>query len=367
MRIVIDGRMLGWTGIGRYTKNLLKGLEKLDKKNEYFVLVQKSDWKAYSPAKNFKKVECNIDPYGRANHAELPEVLRELKPDLVHFTHFPVPLGYNDPFVVTVHDLTLLDYNTARGGLLPSLVYTAKQRLMKSVLKHALTAAKTVITPTQFVADDLVSRFKVAENKLAVTYEAAEKLAGKPKKAGIKGPFILYAGNFYPHKNVAILIKALPEVLINHPVLKLVLVGPEDYFQGKLKQLAKKLGVEKSVVFPGFVEYERLLGFYKEAELFVFPSLSEGFGLGPLEAMAQGTPVLSSDASCMPEVLGEAAIYFDPHNHEQLAEEIDAALNSPEELVGLKKLGQKQATKYSWDKMAKQTLKIYDQALRTKF
>lgn len=364
MRIVIDGRMLGWTGIGRYTKNLLTELEKLDRRNEYLVLVQSKDWQGYRPkAKNFQKHRADIEPYGVANQTRLPALIKKLKPDLVHFTHFTVPLTYKDPFVVTVHDLTLVDYRNVRGGTLKSLAYSGKQVAMKKVLTHALKQARAVITPSQFVAGELRRRFRVDSSRLAITYEAAEKLAGRPAKA-LKTPFIFYLGNYYPHKNISLLLEAFKEVLINHPDLQLVLAGQADYFQEQIKKLARRLKVERSVLFPGPVSDSQLLALYKNAELFVFPSLSEGFGLPPLEAMAQGTPVLSSDATSLPEILGDAALYFDPQNAEDLAAKLDALLNSPDELKRLRHLGPKQAAKYSWTKMAEETLAVYRKSLR---
>lgn len=362
MRIVIDGRMLAWTGIGRYTLNLLRELQKLDKTNEYVVLMQQKDWGTFTPtAKNFRKVAANIEPYSLANQTRLPGIIRRLKPDLVHFPHFTVPLTYNDPYVVTIHDLTLLDFRNVKGGPLRSLTYTGKQAAMKRVLKHAAKAAKAVISTTEFGANDLRKRLKVSAGRLRLVPLAVEVAKVSAGSLSVKKPFIMYAGNYYPYKNIGTLLKAFKLVKSSQPDLQLVLVGPEDYFQEKIKNQASNI---KDVYFTGYVEYEELVALYKHAELFVFPSLSEGFGMPPLEAMAQGTPVLSSDASCMSEVLGDAAIYFDPKDPQELADEIDAALNSPEEIKQLKQAGLKQVAKYSWAKTAKQTLEVYTKASR---
>lgn len=364
--------MLSWTGIGRYTLNLLRELQKLDTANEYFVLIQRQDWSKFNPVeKNWHKIENNIQPYSLANQTKLSSAIKKLNPDLVHFPHFTVPLTYNDPYVVTIQDLTLLDHRNIRGGAISGLAYSAKQAAMKKVLKHAVKAAKHIIASTEYGAKEVAERLKVPAGKISVVYLAAEKL-NAPKTGSLKAhkllgsnPFIMYAGNYYPYKNVGALLKAFKLVKKTQPDLQLVLVGPEDYFQHKLRlESLKAYELSGSVHFTGYVEYEDLTTLYKNAKLFVFPSLSEGFGLPPLEAMAQGTPVLSSDASCMPEVLGDAVIYFDPKDPEELADEIDAALNSPEELSELKKAGLKQAAKYSWAKTAKQTLDAYRKATR---
>ncbi len=358
--IVFDGRMIGWTGIGRYSLKLLEQLEKLDKTNSYTVLVQKKDWEKFKPkAKNFKKAEVNIEPYGAANQTKLTSIIQELKPGLVHFPHFTVPLNYADPYVVTIHDLTLLDFNTARGGFADRFAYSAKQVVMKQVVKHAVAEAEQVICDTEFTAIDLAHRFHIDPSKITVTYLAADKLANKPGKIKVEKPFLLYVGNFYPNKNLSPLIEALPKILQTQSDLKLVIVGPQDSFRDKLKEQVEKLNLDKKVIFSGRVSDAELAGLYKEAALFVFPSLAEGFGLPPLEAMSYGTPVIASNASCLPEILGEAAIYFDPMDVDNIAEEIDALLNTPEELAQLRKAGPKQAAKYSWAKMAKTTLEIY--------
>lgn len=365
MRIVIDGRMISWPGIGRYTSNLLRELQRQDHSNEYIVLLQQKDWAKFTPtSKNFSKKAANIEPYSLTNQTRLPGILKKLRPDLVHFPHFIVPLAYNGPYVVSIHDLTLLDFRNVKGGPVKGLVYSGKQVAMKQVFRHAIKSAKRVIASTKFGEKDIRRRFRVPDRVVTVVPLAAEVSRTRSGSVSVKRPYIMYTGSYYPYKNVGALLEAFVQVKKSHPDLSLVLTGPDDFFQHKLRRQAAALKLGDSVNFAGYVEDEELAALYKNAELFVFPSLAEGFGLPPLEAMAHGTPVLSSSASCMPEVLGDAAIYFDPKNVGELAEEIDAALNSPDELKQMRQAGPKQAAKYSWRNTAEQTLEVYTRALR---
>lgn len=203
MRIVIDGRMISWTGIGRYTLNLLRELQKLDRKNEYIVLMQQKDWGKFTPSStNFQKAVANIEPYSLANQTRLPGILKRLRPDLVHFPHFVVPLTYNDPYVVSIHDLTLLDFRNVKGGAIKSLAYTGKQAAMKRVFKHALRSARKIIASTEFGAKELQSRLGVKKDSITVVPLAAEVIKARAGRVSVKQPYIMYTGNYYPYKNV---------------------------------------------------------------------------------------------------------------------------------------------------------------------
>jgi len=185
----------------------------------------------------------------------------------------------------------------------------------------------------------------------------------------IHGPFLLYIGNAYPHKNLEGLILVFSKLHLKYPDLRLVLVGKEDYFYNRVKEVAKtnnlwqKENHNSPVVFTGYVPDIDLEALFQEATVYVFPSLYEGFGLPPLEAMAHGCPVVSSDRASMPEILGDAALYFDPENKLDMFNVIEKVLNDSSERDRLIKLGHEQVKKYSWWECALATSRIYHKVL----
>jgi glycosyltransferase involved in cell wall biosynthesis len=363
MRIAIDARMLTWTGIGRYTKRLLDELQRLDHDNQYQVLLQSKDWDKWQPTtSNFTKVRADFEPYSLRGLFQFGSFLRRLKPDLVHFTSQNTPLMFSLPHVSTVHDLTLVDYKNVRGN---ALVYEFKYWLFKQMMRGTVLGSNIVITPTDYGRRELLRRYRVPANQIVVTNEAADKLqagAEPIERFAINRPYLLYVGNSYPYKNLMGLVEAFNLLSKQQPDLKLVLAGREDVFFEPVKQRINKLGLPDKIVRTGFVTDGELVSLYQQCALFVFPSLSEGFGLPPLEAMSYGAPVISSDASCMPEVLGSAAAYFDAHDPSDMAAKINALLDNPAELARLRQAGPKQAAKYSWGRMAEETLAVYQAA-----
>ena len=183
--------------------------------------------------------------------------------------------------------------------------------------------------------------------------------------------FLLYVGNAYPHKNLNTLLKVFAQLHNEHPELRLVLVGKIDYFYKRVQEEARVLNlwqegnVNSPVIFPGYVPDAQLEILYAEARVYVFPSLYEGFGLPPLEAMAQGCPVISSDRGSLKEILGEAAYYFNPEDEADMLVKINTLLNDSEKRNELKKLGYLQAKKYNWWECARRTLKVYNEALKS--
>ncbi len=362
-KIVIDGRMLGWTGIGRYTLNLVKQLERLDSDNDYTVLMLPKDWDLWNPATpNFHKRRSDAAPYSPAEQTKLALELYRLRPDLVHFTAQNIATPYFGRHITTIHDLTLLDYKTSRKR---SAVYVIKRLLFHFDVWMAAHFSKAILVPTKFGKADLLDRYRINSDKVLVTNEAADKLIAQLVKPSYEGMnnFLLSVGNSYPYKNLNLLIEAFHESLAKHPDLKLVLVGPDDPFFDQLKSRARELEIDKSVIFTGRVSDGELVWLYQNAKLLIFPSLSEGFGLPGLEAMAQGTPVLAAHASCLPEVYGEAAEYFDPRGKNDLVRKIDQLLGDSKRLDELKSLGHEQIKKYSWGRMAKETLVVYQKLL----
>jgi glycosyltransferase involved in cell wall biosynthesis len=375
MRIGIDARFYGsiGKGLGRYTQKLIENLEKISTPfgNQYFVLLRKENWEEYQPLdKNFTKVLADIPWYSIKEQIFLPRILRKLNLDLVHFPHFNVPYFYTGKFVVTIHDLILFHFPTRRASTLSPLLYRLKLAAYKVIIKNAIKNSRKILAVSEHTKKDILKHFKINPDKVFVTHEAVDLLPAIPtdlprqevlKKYGIMKPYILYVGNAYPHKNLDVLATSFREVAKKHPLLRLVLVGKEDYFYGRLKKFVRDKKI-KNIIFTDYVSDHHLPAIYQEAQAYVFPSLYEGFGLPPLEAMCEGTPVISSSSSCLPDILGHAAYYFDPKATGEIAEAIEKVLVDNELKESLISAGKKQIKKYSWEKMARETMAIYDTA-----
>lgn len=364
MRIAIDARFLGTgTGIGRYIEQLVLNLEKIDQENEYFILINKENESQYQPGEsNFKKIIVDIPWYGLVEQIKLPRVLKKLKVDLVHFPHFNVPFFYNQPFIVSIHDLILTKYPSQRASTLSPIKYFFKNLLYKVVIKHALQKAQVVITMANFTADEIIEKFQIPETKIKVIYEGVTSLKKSDtqvdlKKYGITKNFIFYLGNAYPHKNLEFLIKTFQNFSEDY---QLVLAGQKDYFYQRLEKFIEDLNLKNRIILTGYLSDPELASFYNQAQAYVFPSLCEGFGLPPLEAMQFSLPVLASNTSCLPEILGYAALYFHPKDEDDLLEKLEQIVSDKESRKKLIINSQKLLLKYNWEEMSQKTLNIYN-------
>ncbi len=365
-RIVIDGRMLSWTGIGRYTRELIENLQVLDSKNEYHVLVLGRDWESWEPhAPNFHKVQSFSPFYSLSEQTKLPTELSRLDPDLVHFCAPNIPLVYRGRSVTTIHDLTLLEYKNIDGN---PLVYEAKFRAFQQVMRRAARHSVKVITPTEFVKKQIVDRYHRKPSDVIFTWLAPENSNVNPADASKRPlqepPYIFYVGNYYPYKNIGRLIEAMPAIRRDHPDIRLVLAGSQK-FQEPLRELVRQLKLQEAVTFVGRVSDDELANLYQYAKLFALPSLSEGFGMQLLESMFYGVPVTSSNASCLPEVAGDAAVYFNPHDSQDIARVISKTLSDDQLLQKLGVAGKARVKEFSWRRTAEQTLAVYREALRS--
>jgi len=388
MRIGIDARLFGpETGIGRYTENLIRNLELLDTKNEYVIFLSPAKFDAYRPAnKNFTREIAKSRWYTFREQLEMPRLVNQARVDLMHFPHFNVPLLCSVPFVVSIHDLILLDFPTARATTLGPLLYWFKYKIgYPLIIKNALRRAKAVITMAEYTKERIKKSFNIPPEKISVIYEGVADSVRQtaydapPKK--ITKPFILYVGNAYPHKNLETLVDVFLDLRSSSPCdsqseqaqdakagrgcdYQLVLVGKEDYFYNRLRDYIKSKNNPNTadIILYGFAPDAELAVLYKKAALYVFPSFMEGFGLPPLEAMAHGLPVVSSNASCLPEILGEAALYFDPRDKTAMLEAIKRGAADETLRAELRERGFCQIKKYSWRQCAEETLKIYNQA-----
>jgi glycosyltransferase involved in cell wall biosynthesis len=372
MKILIDGRGIKKTGIGRYIENTLAEILKLDKNNQYLLLIKAEDRKTiWLKANNLELIETNVEWFGVKEQTELLKIINDQQPDLVHFTNFNFPVGYKGKFVINIHDLTLLHFKNFRASVASRIYYRFKDQVMRNiVLRQGIRRAKAVIVPTNYVKEDVAKTFRVRRNKIVVTYYGSvNQDFHTPRvnleKLGINKPFLLYVGNAYPHKNLERMILAFGRLITKYLLdYQLVIAGKKDSFHKNLEEAVKEAKLTDRVVFTGYVTDQELAGLYKNASLYVFPSLSEGFGLPPLEAMAHDLPVVSSSATCLPEVLGDAAEYFDPKSIGDMARAMLKVLSDKEFSAKLVKKGQKQFKKYSWRKTAKQTLEVYNKALK---
>ena len=373
MRIGIDARFYGslGKGLGRYTQKLIENLEKISAKggpayggdHRFFVFLRKENFEEYQPKNShFQKVLADYRWYTISEQIKMPKILNKYNLDLVHFPHFNVPILYKKPFIITIHDLILLAFPTIKSTTLNPFWYWIKFLAYKLVISHAIKKAKKIITVSEFTKNDILKHYNVSQNKIAVTYEASDEIMNTGaglndsdilKKYDIIKPYILYVGNAYPHKNLEALVLSYGEIKDKN--LQLVLVGKEDFFYKKIKDLAK----EKNIIFTDFVPDGELDAIYKNSLFYIFPSLYEGFGLPPIEAMKRSVPVASSDHPCMREILGENAYFFDAGKKENITKAI-MEFSADEKLrEKLAAKGHEWAGKYNWKKMAEETLSEY--------
>lgn len=376
MRIGIDARFygVGSKGLGRYTQKLIENLESIQDYNssdEYFIFLRRKNFDEYVPKnKNFHKIMADYPWYSFSEQIKMPWLLNKYRLDLVHFPHFNVPIFYKRPFILTIHDLILLHFPTIRATTLNSLFYWIKFLAYKLVIGLAIRRSKKVIAVSNFTKDDILKNYKKAQGKIEVTYESCDGLGcdglkldskiDRLKKYGIIRPYILYVGNAYPHKNLETLVWAFSHV--SNKNLSLVLVGRMDYFYRRVKKIVEKNKI-KNIIFTDFVPDDDLDEIYKRSQAYIFPSLYEGFGLPPLEAMERGAPVISSDHGCMKEILGSAALYFDARSQDEIVKVIEKISNDKDLRLEIVKKGKDQVKKYSWKKMAKETIKIYKNSI----
>ena len=368
MRIGIDARFFGSAskGLGRYTEQLVRNLETINTDHEFYIFMRTQDWDSWTPENpRFQKVKADINWYSLEEQTKLPSVLRQASCDLIHYPHFNVPLFSSHPFVATVHDLILSHFPTVKATTLGPLLYWFKHQMYQKVMKHALQKSSRVLTVSNFTKADIEKTFHIPENKVVVTYEGVDSRILETASKGeinIPGEFILYVGNAYPHKNLERLIDAFGRIQRTRQDLYLVLVGKHDFFYKRLIVYVREQKITH-VLFPGFVSDMGLGQLYAQAQAFVFPSLYEGFGLPPLEAMARRVPVVCSNSSCLPEIAGDAALYFSPEHLDDMIHAIERVLSDSELRQRLVINGLAQYKKYSWRDMAEKTLRIYETAV----
>lgn len=359
--IVIDARELR-TSSGRYVERLLHYLQQIENEHRYTILLKPSDMDSWKPiSSNFTKVACPHKEFTFAEQIGLLRQVNKLRGDLVHFTFPQQPTLYTGKTITTLHDLTTLRFDNPDKR---RLAFKIKQRVYARVIIRAARRSKLVLTGSNFVKDDVAQFAKINPQKIIVTPEAADLISEAPVPlTSLEGSqFIMYVGRPTPHKNLERLIEAFVLLKAQHPDLLLVLAGKRDGNYQRIESLVQQRTI-KNVVFTDFVSESQLRWLYEHCAAYVFPSLSEGFGLPGLEAMVHGAPVVSSNATCLPEVYGEAAHYFEPTDVQAMSDAINEVLTNKKLRQSLVKDGKQQAARYSWQRMAEQTLAAYNQAL----
>lgn len=373
MKILIDARFWGLenTGIGRYTIGLVRSLTKIDRKNDYYILLRKKYFNQLNFPSNWNKILADIPHYSFNEQRLLPKIIKDINPDLTHFLHFNVPVIFRGKFVVTIHDLLMHKQKGLEATTLSPIKYFAKSLGYKGVFAFAVKKSQMIIVPSNAVKGEIVDYYNIREDKVVVTHEGVDTLPVKGdktrilKKFGIDSAYFIYTGNAYPHKNLKRALKAI--LTLNKkrkdPVL-FAIVCARSAFSEKLEKLVDEMGASKYVKLLGFVPDYELGVLYRNSLGFLFPSLSEGFGLPGLEAILCGTVTLASNIPVFKEAYGDCVIYFDPFEPSSIKKAMEGVLSmAPEVRASLIKKAQKFASRYSWDKMARQTLKVYEDSL----
>lgn len=369
MKIAMDIRRAGDYGIGTYVRNIVRQLARLDSKNSYLLIGRREHFERFDalPA-NFELLEYPAEPGSFRTHLHLPFVLRRHRVDLLHMPWFYAPAFVPARMVITVHDLVDLIYPPHPG---PQVAQAARPWFAR----RALRKASRVITVSQSTAREISRVFEIADSKISVLYNAVDEEFASPlpgdadriqERLAVNYPYVLYAGRVGPQKNLARLIEAFAVAkaeLRGQPEfadLKLVLIGDELGQHADLRRAVIRSRLREDVRFLGFVPLHVLRVFYSRAKAFLFPSLYEGFGLPPLEAMAHGAPVVASNVSSLPEILGDAALLVNPENVFEIARGIQQALTDDSLRHELIERGYKQVRRYSWERTARQLLEIYE-------
>lgn len=374
LHISIDARRIRDFGIGTYIRSLVHALGTIDSVNRYTLIGAPGDVRTLAGLpENFQPVEYSRSDTSPLDHIAFPMLLHHIGPDLVHIPLNRVPLLMMRPYVVTVHDMANILFDE-RSGM--------RMQLRRYRFRRGLVRARRVIAVSDATRRDVENMMGIPPQRITRVYNAPDPgfydLSGHSheehqrilERYQIQHPFLLYAGNVRRHKNIPRLVEAFAVLrgqLGDHPKyrdLRLVIIGDTISQHPGVRQAVIKSRVEQLVRFLGFVPFDTLRCFYESAAAFVFPSRYEGFGLPPLEAMACGTPVVTSNVSSLPEVVGDAAVLVNPENVFDIARGVrEALLNEPlrAELI---QRGRAQAARFSWERTARAVLEIYQEAAR---
>jgi len=360
MKIAIDARKWRDYGIGTYVRNVVRHLALIDRETTYFLFCNEADESTLRDlAENFVPVVEHAAGYSLAEHISIPRKLRQLGADLYHSPHYVLPLLCPKAAVVTIHDCIHLLF----PEYLPNRM---AKRYAWFMMRNAVHRSELILTVSEASRHDILSFYPEADpEKLQVVPNSIdeailedpgeEEMERVRERYQIRGRFVLYAGNIKPHKNLARLIAAfgLLKQRGGHEDVKLLIIGDEVNRYGSLRRSVEAAGVRQDVRFFGFVPDHTLSALYRLASVFAFPSLYEGFGLPPLEAMACGTPVVTSRISSLPEVVGNAAVLVDPYSVEDIAAGLERVLGDADLRASLVQRGRARVQDFSWQRSAR--------------
>lgn len=364
MRIAIDARKLHDFGIGTYIRNLLQGLARRDATTEYIVLCRPQDVEPLNElGANFRAVVETARPYSLGEQLRIPLALARERVHLLHEPHYILPPAVRCRSVVTIHDCIHLMFPQYLPGRLARLYSRAS-------MWSAAHQADRVLTVSEASKRDILRFFDIAPERVQVIYNAIDqRFLGPPDEERIDlvrqryqldHPFVLYVGNIKPHKNLERLVDAFGRARATGlDDLRLVIIGDEISKYPPLRQAVHRHRLDKYVRFLGFQSFETLAAVYRLARAFAFPSLYEGFGLPPLEAMACGTPVVTSNVSSLPEVAGGAALLVDPYDPDSIAAGLVRAVSDEETRAALIAKGRARARDFSWTESVDAVHRIY--------
>ena len=369
VRVAIDARKLHDFGIGTYIRNLLRQLARIDRETDYVLLSPETDLDiAAHLGPNFRTVLEPSPNYSLREQIHVPLVLRRERPDVYHAPHYVLPPAVPCRSVVTIHDCIHLMF----PQYLPN---KAAYLYARASMWAAVKRSTCILTVSEASKRDILHFFNVAPEKIVVAYNAIddhfwltppeEEVARVRERYQLDHPFVLYVGNIKPHKNLVRLIEAFAELRRTGPdELKLLIIGDEISKLPALRRAVHRHKLHKHVRFLGYVSDGTLRILYRLAALFVFPSLYEGFGLPPLEAMASGTPVVASNQSSLPEVMGDAAVLVDPYDVGSIVDGMRRVLTDPVLASDLRRRGPARAREFSWARSVEQTHAVYSRVGR---
>src|SRR6201984_2931595 len=362
-------------GVGTYIRNVVRTLGCLDRESDYFLIGSPAKVEECGPLPpNFHTVELRGSDNTFRGNREFRAIVRRRRCDVVHIPHlFWIPRGLGCPYVLPVHDLLEHMYGSRHASGL-------RRSLHSYLTRRVLRKAARVIAVSQFTKNEIEKLLAIPDERIEVVYNAIDErfLHGHATEAEreliaqrylVNYPFILYAGAIRPHKNVVRIIEAFSALKSElqkeqqFPDLKLIIIGDDLSSHPDLRRTVVRGGVQNDVRFMGFVPIEVLRIFYDVAKVFVFPSLYEGFGLLPVEAMAHGTPVLTSNTSSIPEVVGSAAVLVNPENVFEMMRALQRVLLDQTLREKMKHRGYAQVKKFSWENSAAEVLAGYEEVI----
>jgi len=358
------------SGIGVYTYELTKRLQNykdIEFEGNIFNFFNRNDIEKDIEGLNIKKNTCSLFPYGvyRRIWSYVPikyNFLFRRDIDIYQFFNFVIPPNISGKVITTIHDLTYILY--------PDTMDVSNRKRLENDMYSTIKRADYIITISESSKKDIIKHLHIDENKIEVIYPGVDETYKKvlsndeimavKNKYNILGKYVLYLGTLEPRKNIETIIRAYNCFKqANKNNIKLVLAGKKGWLYDSIFKLVEEFGLENDVIFTDYIADMDKAPLYQGAEIFLFPSLYEGFGIPVIEAMASRTPVITSNSSSLPEVAGDAAIITDPLDYQEISNSIERILNDNELQEKMINEGIKQADKFNWDSSAEKLKNIY--------